>query len=121
MCTKEEVKIEVEAAERRMENRIDKSHYSTNQVISNFVADMRRRMDAQDVKLAEILMQTTKTNGRVLSIEEWKQDMSTWRDVHMEANKHLVSGLNDIKNILKWVGMLVGGAVILALVNLVLK
>lgn len=93
MCTREEVRKEVEAGERRMEARMFESHNAIAKTISNHVDDMRKAIDKlnekQDTAIldrnsihatldqlkegqAKILIQTTKHNGRMSKLERWQ-------------------------------------------------
>lgn len=96
MCSREEVRMEVEAGERRMEERIK----NTNLVIANTINDfgaeiiklreavesskidrnsIHAKLEANEVshkalyeKAENILTQATKTNGRVGKLEQWR-------------------------------------------------
>lgn len=64
--------------------------------------------------LQKILEQTTKTNGRVNALE-------TWKAVHIVENANLILAVGEVKGVLRWIGMMVGSAVILAVLNLIIK
>lgn len=93
MCTREEVKLEVQESERRVEARMEKSHMAIAQTISNLMDDIRTDMksisEKQDESILDrnsihamldnlkegqckILEQTTKHNGRMSSLELWQ-------------------------------------------------
>lgn len=56
-----------------------------------------QRLDEQKEMLSNILVQTTKTNGRVVGLE---RRMTTQED-HSEKQKIAIDSLNEIKNITK--------------------
>jgi hypothetical protein len=93
MCTREEVKLEVEAGERRIEAKMESSHMAIAKSISNLMGDVNEKLDGlTDTATAsiidrnsvhdslssinktmnEVLEQTKKTNGRVSNLENWR-------------------------------------------------
>jgi len=96
MCTREELKQEVEAVEHRMEAKMESSHLAIAKTISNFMGDVNDKLDVLTEKatasiidrnsvhdsltslnrtLNEVLEQTKKTNGRVSKLENWRSYM----------------------------------------------
>ena len=96
MCTREEVKQEVETVEHRMEAKMESSHLAIAKTISNFMGDVNDKLDVLTEKatasiidrnsvhdsltslnrtLNEVLEQTKKTNGRVSKLENWRSYM----------------------------------------------
>lgn len=93
MCTREDIKQEVEASERRMEAKLELSHTAIAGTISNFMGEVSEKLDVLTQKGTDsiidrnsihdalaslkttteaILEQTKKTNGRVSKLENWR-------------------------------------------------
>lgn len=93
MCTKEEVQTIVDKSEERTNKRLDAYAVDNNRVISNLFGDVKNKLDSLEekmdnsildrnsihAKLEELsrmqqltLEQTTRTNGRVSKLENWR-------------------------------------------------
>jgi septal ring factor EnvC (AmiA/AmiB activator) len=135
MCTREEVKLEVEAGERRMESRLQFSHRAIDLTISNFMGEMKDDFKELKKKADEsiidrnkihsllesskevqekILEQTIRTNGRVTGLE-------TWKAAHEVENKNLTENLDDVRKILARINWMVITAVVVGLLSIVFK
>lgn len=107
MCTKEEVQNIADAAEGRMREYTNTSHHALAQTISNLMGD-------HGEKLTAILEQVKKTNGRVTELE-------TWRAVHTSESAGTSKALEEVKTTLYRLNWLLITAVVVALLNLVIK
>lgn len=85
----------------------DKSHMALASTISNLIGE-------QNEKLARILEQTTKTNGRVTTLE-------TWRATHSVEQGYLTQKLDKVCDTLSRLNWLVLSAVVVGLLGLILK
>jgi len=106
-ATKEDVNLQMQVAEERMEKRLFESHVAIDKTISNLGADTIDRLE-------KILEQTTKTNGRVTTLE-------TWKAVHTSESSTVQKSIDDVKETLKRLNWLLIIAVVGALLNLVIK
>jgi CHASE3 domain sensor protein len=114
MCTREEVEKIVSESECRQNDKHERAYMSVATTLSNLMADEKEDQRETKDMIAKILAQTTKTNGRVTSLE-------TWKEVHQTENGTLTKKLDDVCTTLQRLNWLLITGVVVALLNLVLQ
>ena len=125
MCIdKEEIHAELAKCEERIMRTIRKELESMREATQESIIDrnsvhmLLERMKEDNTRthtLAEqILTQTTRTNGRVTSIEEW-------RAVHIKETEHMKEAVATLGNYLRTLNWIVIMAVVGAVLTLVLQ
>lgn len=135
MCTKEEAERIVGDAERRMQANLEKSHGAIASTISNFMSEVNEKLDELSKKADDTILdrnsihnmltnlqttssstleQATKTNGRVNSLETWKQ-------VHTSESTGISQSLGEVRSVLTRLNWLLITGAVVALLNLILK
>ena len=135
MCTREEVRLEVQLGEERMYAELEKYALGQSKVISNLFGDVKDTLktidDKQDQSIldrnsihalldelkriqCETLEQTKKTNGRVTSLE-------TWKEVHISENTSLIKTLENVTSTLSKLNWIVITGVVTALLGVVMS
>jgi hypothetical protein len=113
MCTKEEVVSIVSASEARQMERLEKSHQAIGTTISNLMGDEKEERKETKEMIAQILEQTTKTNGKVTCLE-------TWKATHTIEYLTLVEKIDDVRSILSLLNKILITAVAGAILSLVI-
>jgi hypothetical protein len=106
-ATKEEVNLQMQVLREEVHKMVFESHVGIDKTISNLGADTLDRLE-------KILEQTTKTNGRVTSLE-------TWKAVHTSETGTMQTSISDVKTTLSRLNWLLITAVFMAVLNLILK
>jgi regulator of replication initiation timing len=124
MCIdKEEIHAELAKCEERIMRTLRKELESMREATQESIIDrnsvhmLLERMKEDNTRthtLAEqILAQTTRTNGRVTTLEGWK-------DVHMKDTEHMAQAILDFKNTVQRVTWIIVTAVAASVLALVL-
>lgn len=132
MCTREEVQTIVDASEKRMEAKLEKSDQAIAQSVSNLMGDVKDKLEVLERKADETILdrnsihmvldsmqktgiatleQATKTNGRVSALE-------TWKAVHISESTNVTQKLDSVCSTLQRLNWLLITGVVVAVLNL---
>lgn len=74
---------------------------------NNLLARLDERQKAMDSKIDAILVQTTKTNGRLTKVEDEVNSLNTWKEVISAQKKIITLVAGGVISAIAWIiGML---------------
>lgn len=119
MCSREEVKLEVEAGERRMEAKLERSHQAIAQTISTVGADMKAlrtkletHMDNEDENYRKMTREVTDKLDKYIEADiKWKVGVDGYM-TEMLPVKDGVHAIQTLNKFAKWAGLPAIGAAV---------